>query len=258
MDDARIPWWLVLLLGVGVAGLAVWQSSRWKLQVRMGAGALALVYLALLAFAIGGDPRPVAAMRAWQISDLPVFGLCGLSLTAAVLLIGRPSFRGQLVWFGVLTFANAGICVAVGIIGIASILLAMGVAVMILLVKECRNGHGLTAAELWPTAITESIESPYLPWLAGGTGLVMAVALIGTTYYGLHAESARATPTRRHSALPSRARIRTVLNIQPDEERSTGLIDQAFGRRADVAVLLAVLVFVSLASAISTRSRSAC
>ena len=57
MDDSRIPWWLVVLLGIGVTGLAVWQSPRWKLQLRLGAGALALVYLALLAVAIGGDSR---------------------------------------------------------------------------------------------------------------------------------------------------------------------------------------------------------
>jgi len=253
MDESRIPWWLVLLLGIGVAGLAVWQSSRWKMQLRLGSGALALVYLTLLAFAIGRDPRSGAAM-AWQVSEMLKIGLCGVSLMAAVLLMGRPSFRGQLVWFGLLTFANAGICFASGMLGIASMLAMMGGTVVVLLSKGCRGSPPLTAAELWPASMTEpGGESPFLPWLAGGAGLLLAVALIGTTHHALHAESARATPTRRYSALPSRARIQTVLNLHADEKRSAGLMDQTFSRRADVAVLLAVLVLVSLASTMSSR-----
>ncbi len=254
MDDSRIPWWLVVLLGIGVTGLAVWQSSRWKLQVRLGAVALALVYLALLAVAVGGDPRGIAAdAQSWRLADLLVTGLCGVSLTSAVLLSGRPAFRGQLIWFGLLSLANAGICLARGVTGIATILAMTTAAVLIVLVRECRSGAPLSITDLWPASPQEpGDKSPDLAWLAGVTGLVLAVALIGTTYFALHAESMRAMTSRRHSAFPSRARLRTVLDIHSDAERSVRVMELTFAHRADVVVLLAALAFVSLASTMST------
>ncbi len=253
MDDSRIPWWLVVLLGIGVTGLAVWQSSRWKLQVRLGAGALALVYLALLVIAVGGDPRGIAAAQSWRLADLLVTGLGGVALTSAVLLSGRPALRGQLIWFGLLSLANAGICLARGVTGIATILAMTAAAALVLLVRECRSGAPLSISELWPASPQEpGDKSPDLSWLAGVTGLVLAVALIGTTYHALHAESTRAMTTRRHSAFPSRARIQNVLDIHSDEERSVSVMDLTFARRADVVVLLAALAFVSLASTMST------
>jgi hypothetical protein len=42
-----------------------------------------------------------------------------------------------------------------------------------------------------------------------------------------------------------------VLDVDANRERSTSLIDLATGRRADITLLLAVLVFVSLATSIS-------
>ena len=59
MVESRLPWWLVLLLGVWVAGLTVWSWPRAQRQVRWGAGLLSLVYLVLLVTALGGDPRIV-------------------------------------------------------------------------------------------------------------------------------------------------------------------------------------------------------
>ena len=258
MDDSRIPWWLVVLLGIGVTGLAVWQSSRWKRQLRLGAGALALVYLALLAVAVGGDPLGIAAAQSWRLADLLVSGLGGVALTSAVLLSGRPALRGQLIWFGLLSLANAGICLAWGVNGIATILAMSAAAALGLLVRECRSGTQLSITELWPASPQEPTdESPDLAWLAGVTGVLLAVALIGTTYFALHAESTRAMTSRRHSAFPSRARIRTVLDIRTDEERSASVIELTFTRRADVVVLLAALAFVSLASTMSTSRPSA-
>ena len=257
MDDTRIPWWLVVLLGIGVTGLAVWQSSRWKLRLRLGAGALALVYLALLAIAVGGDPRGISA-PSWQLPDLVVTGLSAISLIAAILLAGRPPLRGQLIWFGLLSLSNAGICFVTGCAGLASILAMTGAAMLVLLVRDCRSGGPLTASEFWPVSPADpDNEPPYVSLLAGATGLVLAVVLVGTCYYALHAESTRATTTRRHSAFPSRARIRTVLDIRPDDERSVRALERTFGRRADVVVLLAALVFVSVAATMSTSRRQA-
>jgi hypothetical protein len=261
MDDSRIPWWLVLLVGIGVTGLAVWQSARWKLPIRLGAGALAMLYLVLLAIAVGGDPRGMATARTGSLKEVLTTLLGGLSVTSAVLLSGRPAFRGQLVWFGLMSLANAGICFAWETVGIASLLVIAGFTSLVLLVKECRSGGPLKSSDCWPRPPFEPAGSPSNPVdeslhvsvLAGAVGLVLGVALIGTSYFALHTESTRATMTRRHSALPSRTRVRSVLDIRPDVERSIPAIELAFGRRADVVVLLAVLAFVALAASTSTH-----
>ena len=254
MDDSRIPWWLILLLGVAVAGLAVWQSSRWTLQLRLRAATLALIYLAMLAFVIGGDPHTGTTARVWRLADLLTAGLCGVSVLSAVFLAGRPQYRGQLVWFGLLSLSNAGICAVFGLVGIASMLAITAIGIVVLLVRSGRNGPLFTVSELWPGSKSEpSDEPPAMTWLSGATGLLAAVVLVGTCYYSLHAESMRATPSRRHSTMPSRARLRTVLDLDSDNERSFRLLDQLFGHRADIAVLLAALIFVSLASAMSVN-----
>lgn len=257
MDDSRIPGWLVLLLGIAVAGLAVWQSSRWKQQLRIGAGSLGLVYLGLLAYAIGGDSRGGTAARVWQFPSPWIVVLSGLSLTAAVLLVGRPTARGQLLWFAVLSLSNAAVCFVWGAFSPGILLTIVAVVAAGLLLVERRRGSSMQVAELWPAAAPDD-ESPYLVWLVGGTGFVLAVALVGVSYYALRAESSRAIATRRHSALPAQARLRAVLNIQPEHERADRFVELALGPRADVIVLLVILAFIALASGTSTgRARQA-
>lgn len=249
MDDPRISWWLIVLVGTGVAGLAVWQSSRWTLQLRLGAGALALVYMAMLAIAVGGNSRTAAAN--WRGPEVLAASLCGVSLLGAMLLIGRPSERGQLIWFALMSLANAGVCIVTGNAGIAIALTLIAIPVVGLLALDSRR-PGWSFSELWPSSAKEAAnESPYVVWLAGAAGFLIAVLLIGTSHYALHAESSRATTSRRHSALPTRTRLRTVLEVDANRERSTSLMDLATGRRADITLLLAVLVFVSLATSIS-------
>lgn len=254
MDDSRIPWWLVLLLGIGMAGLAVWQSSRWKPQLRFGAGALGLVYLALLAYLIGGDPRAGMAARAWQLPSLLSVGFCSLSVIAAVLMAGRPAYRGQLVWFLVFSLSNAALCCVWGAVSPGILLSVVAISTGCLLLLDLRQGPTMHVGELWPTIVHDD-ESPYLAWLTGGTGLVLAVALIGTSYHALRVESSRAIATRRHSAMPSQSRLRTVLNIQPEQERKTSFVDLALGHRGDVIILVTILAFIAMASSTSTCRR---
>ena len=279
MDDSRIPWWLVLLVGISVIGLAGWQSSRFKPQMRLGAGGLALAYLALLAFAIGGDPRGLATARAWRLPELLTVGLSGVSLVAAVLLVGRPSLRGQLIWFGVMSLANAGLASLHAGTNLIPLMLILPVIVIVYWqVREVRRGATFRMADLWPASSmhgdsagrgnsaapgdspsrhdspVQHDESPFHPWLTAGTGLAIAVLLVGTCYHALHAESTRASPSPRHSAFPARSRVRTVLGIEPDQERSVTSASIMFVQRVDVVVLLGVLSLVTLASAGMSRS----
>ena len=257
MDDSHRPWWLVLLLGVCVVGLAVWQSDRFKPQVRVGAMLLALVYLAFLAFTIGGDPRGVATWRSWSAQDYAFLGQAVLSVTAAILLVGRPHPRGQAVWFGVMSLMNAIICAAQKSTGTASLLALIGLTCVIYLIKELWSGRPLRTEDLWPQFFSkQENRAAGAIWLSGATGLVVSVLLIGTIHYALRAESSRATPTRRLSALPQPARIRSLLNIPAADQHSGLPTLTAFGNRPDIIVLLSVLAFISISAAVAKRSTS--
>jgi hypothetical protein len=259
MGETRIPWWLVVLIAIGVAGLAVWQSPVFKPKLRTAAGALGLIYLALLAFAIGGDPRSSTTVHSWTFPDLMIAAMCGVSIVSAVLLAGRPPFRGQMFWLGLMSLVNGGICFATNATVVGAVLTLMGTASAILLVNDCRGSQPPTLRELWPVADTAADpldDSPGLHWLAGGAGLATAIVLIGTIYHALHTESSRAMSTRRHSALPSVARIRSILTIDADPDGSAPRKDLTWGGRSDIVALLSVLAFLTFAGMMSARATS--
>lgn len=255
MDDSHRPWWLVVLLGVCVVGLAVWQSSRFKPQVRAGAMLLALIYLAFLAFTIGGDPRGVATWRSWSTQDYLFTGQAVLSVVAAVLLVGRPHPRGQAVWFGLMSLMNAIICAGEKSTGTASLLALLGLGCVIYLVKEYWSGRFLQTEDLWPQLFSkQEVETAGAIWLSGATGLVVSVLLIGTIHYALRAESSRANPTRRLSAMPQAARVRSLLNFTAADHDSELATLTAPERRPDIIVLLSVLAFITFSAAVAKRS----
>lgn len=255
MDDSHSPWWLVVLLGIGVIGLAVWQTSRFTAQVRLGAVLLALLYLAFVAFSIGGDPRGIATWRSWNTKDY-LFVLQGsLSLVAAVALVGRPHPHGRAIWFGLMSLSNAGICAACQATGIAIVLAIMAVGCGLYLIREQWCGRTLKGSDLWPKTSQESDEDAAgAIWLAGGTGFVVSVLLIGTIHYALRVESSRATPTRRLSALPATSRIRSLLDLPATDSRTASGLGHELARRTDLIILLGVLAFVTFSATATKRS----
>jgi hypothetical protein len=218
---------------------------------------MALIYLAFLAFTIGGDPRGVATWRSWSTQDYLFIGQAVLSVMAAVLLVGRPHPRGQAVWFGLMTLMNAIICAAEKSVVTASLLALLGFGCVIYLIKEYWSGRPLRTEDLWPQFISKQQDKAVgAIWLSGATGLVVSVLLIGTIHYALRAESSRATPTRRLSALPQSARIRSLLDIPATDQHSGLGTSTAVGRRPDIVVLLSVLAFISFSAAVAKHSTS--
>jgi len=261
MVESRLPWWLVLLLGVWVASLSVWSWSRASRELRWGAGLLSLVYLGLLCVALGGDPRVVTISGAVspRVSITNWSGLVSgvTAVLAAVMLLGRPSVRGQWSWFLVLTLANSANCFARGVASVGWALLAVSALVCLPLGRELLSGTRSTWAEWLPVRRKES--SPI--GLMCGTGFVLALALIGTWRYTVRVETTRATASHRFSAIPSADRIRAALEPKVVGSATggftpTGLLDLSLGRRADVMVLLAVLAFLALAMPSSACGKS--
>lgn len=215
---------------------------------------LALIYFAFLAFTIGGDPRGVATWRSWGTQDYLFIGQAVLSVIAAVLLVGRPHPRGQAVWFGLMSIMNAIICAAEKSTGTALSFALLGFACVIYLSKEYWSGRPLRTEDLWPQlfSIPEDKTTGAI-WLSGATGLVVSVLLIGTIHYAMRAESSRATPTRRLSALPQSARIRSLLNIPAADQHSRLATSTTLSKRPDIVVLLSVLAFLSFSAGVAKR-----
>ncbi|MEK6257335.1 MAG: hypothetical protein AABP62_01835 [Planctomycetota bacterium] len=247
MVESRLPWWLVLLLGVWVAGLSIWSWPRAQREVRWGAGLLSLVYLVLLFTALGGDPRTVqtssavprgAATGSWAFAVTSA-----MTVLAGVFLLGRPSGRGQLAWFLGLTVGNAASCLVCGAAAAGGTLLAVSAVIGIVLARDLRQGPRPMWCEWLPAPRSASIPVG----LVGATGFVLALLLVGTLRYTVRVETSRATASHRFSAIPSVDRVRAVLETDAAPRSTAGPFELAFGRRADVIVLLAALAFLVLA-----------
>ena len=254
MVESRLPWWLVLLLGVWVAGLTVWSWPRAQRQVRWGAGLLSLVYLVMLFTALGGDPRIVspasAVPRGAAAVSWAFVASSAVAVLAGVFLLGRPSGRGQLAWFLVLTLANAASCFAYGTAGVGAVLLAASAAIGVILARELRRG----ARPEWSECLPASRPALIPIGLVGATGFVLALMLFGTLRFALRVETSRSTASHRFSAIPSVDGVRAALESGTAPGSAAGPFELAIGRRADVIVLLSALAFLVLAMHHPTRS----
>ena len=97
--------------------------------------------------------------------------------------------------------------------------------------------------------------SAYTPiGLVGVTGFVLALLFVGTLGYVVRVETSRATASHRFTAIPSVDRVHVALETGAVRPSTAGPFELAFGRRADVIVLLAALAFLLLAMHNPSRS----
>lgn len=259
MVDSRLPWWLILLLGVWVISLTLWSWPRAQREIRWGAGLLSLAYLLLIFLALGGDPRTAAiaseevvgsAAKSW-----PVLMANAVGLVAGFLLLGRPQSRGQLTWYTLLTLANATSCLASGAIGVGWSLLLMASAVSGVLILELSRGDGASLPEWFPlskpdlTTVEQTVESVSV---IAVTGLLLAMVFVGTIAYVMRVEVSRTNASQHFSAIPSADQIQKKLPASRDAESFSTLGVLILGRRADIVVLLSALAFLALAMHNST------
>ncbi len=252
MAESHLPWWLVLLLGVWVAGLSLWSWPRARRQVRWGAGLLSLVYLVLLFIAVGGDPRAVptagAVPRGLAAVSWSFLVSSAVALLAAVCLLGRPAPSGQLSWFMVLTLANSASCFVCGSASVGWALLLLAAVTGIVLSREPGQRTRPNWREWLPAwNDTPSPSASNSRGLVGVTGFVLALLFVGTIGHVMRVETSRATASQRFSAIPSADRVRAALEAEAVRPSAAGPFELAFGRRADVIVLLAALAFLVLA-----------
>ncbi len=263
MNESRLPWWLVLLLGVWIVALSAWGSSRAAREVRWGAGLLSLVYLALIFFALGGDPRALPTLSAAvpRGAAAAVSAICAvIALLVGLCLLGQPTRRGRLMGILLFTIANGVNCFAIGVASVGGTVLVAAIALAIALVRELGRDDWPSAhqwlRELIPVS-SRAASNPmssevHLPattraGLAGATGIVLALLLVGTLRYAMRFETSRAVASHRFSALPSAERVRDALQNEDAGQSMARPFELLLDQRADVIVLLTVLAFLGLA-----------
>ena len=264
MDEQFLPWWLVLLLGLWTAALTIWQHPLVNREVRLWAGLSLSVYLGLIFLAVGLGPRgagtgTVFLARA-QFVSIGVVICIAMGLVSSVWMLGRTSLRSRRLCYTVVTLASAGFCalthafeIAIGLIIVAGFSLRP--------VFQRRPG------DEWPSqkeffASFVRFQTEPIPnersgeaWLIAGLNLVLACVLVGTLAYSLRIESSRSTLGPPLTALPSREILQ---QLHPDETASVEqvtLLDLLAGRRADVVVLMAAIVFLCLAISLDQPAR---
>ena len=84
-------------------------------------------------------------------------------------------------------------------------------------------------------------------WLIGGLFLMSALALIGTVSYSLRVDTSRTTASLRHTSLPSHRELDQILARGNTSRRDINLTRMALGVRADIVVLLVVIIFLRMA-----------
>lgn len=253
MDGALIPWWMAVLLGIGAAGLGVWQFPGISRPVRLGGGLLGLVYLLLMAYVLCSESRSGAEARWTQLRMIQA-GLGVVSIGAAAILTGSPSDPGRRFWFGIVSLANAGIALSCRSATIAAMLGLTGLVCLGLAAAAWRNGT-LTSQDLFPgERQCEGARTRVYAGLAMVTGFTMALALLATGRYAWQVETTRPTTTRRLSRFPERDRVRGVLSIDPDRESPTTLF-AGLGQRGDLILLMGGLLGLTLLAR-APRSKS--
>lgn len=259
MDEPFLPWWLVILLGMWVIAMSIWQRSGLHREVRLWAGLAALIYVGLIFLALGLGSQSDSLASTFNFSSVVLIFSMAIGIAAGLWGIGRCSTTSRRLSYVVLTCANACYCFqrdatipAVGLLIVACW------SSQPLLTQWRRSGFRRSRAWFFrfltceessrPVRIDESILGAIL------TGVVACV-LIGTLAYSTRIETSRLTRSPRHTALPSREQLERI-QLQKTESGPPSLVDLVFSQRADLIVLLSVLVLLSLASQLGHPLRS--
>lgn len=240
MDEVLISWWMVILLGIGTAGLCIGISAFGSFSYRAGGLALGLVYLVLLAYVLGTDSRLGAAQA--QFTDLPQVVLGVISLIAAGLAVAGSTDRGRTCALAGMSFANAGLAGLSGATGLALALGAIGFTALVDVVVRTVRHRSVSLAELLPAIEPRGARRLGFTALAFLTGLMLSLSILAVVRHAQIAESTRPITTRRLSKFPPRSRISEVLQIAPEAEPPRVLLWEL---RPDLLILLGALVVVA-------------
>lgn len=254
MFDSYFSWWFLLLLGVWIAGLVIWQQPKASAEFRWGAGVLVLAYIAMLFMALRVD-RTISATSTDSepllvaVDGLPIL-LALLSVVSAMMMIAPLSWSGERFWFASFTLGNAGLVWKSGLVNPTIMLTIMAALILMSLAREAALSRTWTWTDLLPrseerTGGLQQIRTPVL----AVTGMLLAVLFVGTVSHALRIERGRAFASHRFSAIPSTELVQSALGTATKSEDESNSMNQRSesGWRADVLLLASVLGFLVFA-----------
>ena len=268
MDDPFLPWWLVLLLGMWGVALTLWRHRAVDREFRLWAGLATLVYCGMIFLALGGRGQ-LGATASVPVSDILLYVLIAISLTASVWTISRFVFPSRQLAYVLLVLANSSLCFYWHQVEVGLGLLVIAGLNSVPLVRTFAGQKVPEFRELFVqftrfpfTRIEGSLdlnedENPGESILTGGLTCVAALLLLGTVSYGERAETSRAVSSPRHSILPSPDLLAQIFPTRPQPERAATVGDLILGIRSDVVVLLMVIIFLNLAMTMTAHANAA-
>lgn len=257
MEESFLPWWLMFLLGMWAVALALWQSPSIHREVRLWSGLATLVYLALIFHSVPSGARATGTQSSPAMADtfttIASIGCMALSLLASVWVLSQASRTSRRLSYSILTVSNAGFCASVGEPELAiALMIVAGISVMPL--SELRSA--ILSAKSFRDRIANVLQFDPQPiqsedagrfWLTCGINGVLAFVIIGTVAYSLRVEATRTGQSPRHTALPSPKQVERHADDSHHAVGKPTIMEFALGERADVVVLMAVLLFLVLA-----------
>ena len=171
-------------------------------------------------------------------------------------MLGRISLRSCRICYVVMTVSNAGFCglaqqpeIAVGLLIVA--VFSARQPTLEWFRTASRDGREWLSDFIRFTDDSVPAEKAGESWLVGCLNFILACVLIGSLAYSLRVESTRNIQSPRHTAIPTRDQLdRFHLGVNGSTKEPL-LFDLAFGHRGDVVVLLAAILFLSLAVALN-------
>lgn len=259
MDGPFLPWWMLLLLGAWAVALTIWQNPFAHRELRFWSGALTVAYLGLILLTANlgpTEPEATSSIRSASLSHFFAIVFMTVSLLAGIQIVGCVSVMTKQVGYLLLTIANALFCVCLDRIEIA---IGLGIVACYLARSLHRSGtfsslvaKGSSFRDYFRLNHSLRIGNTGSEFLLGAFNVVFTIMLIGTLSYSLRVETTPPATGPGHSVLPSHEFLK---RFQPHsaslEQYATGqtsALDQIFGSRADLLMLPAVIIFLTLGS----------
>ena len=259
MDVPLFPWWLMLLVGMWAVAITFWLHPASHREIRMWAGLSTLVYLGLIFLALRVVPQTqssdhLSANDTRSTSPQQIgLAICVMtSLTASVWLLGPVSPRRKRICYLIVTLANAIVCFMVQQPEAALGLLIVAWIAVKPIVFAWSAPHRRPSIQ-WLMGFTRFHHKPvgterrgeYL--LIGLLCGILTLTILGTISNGLKNETSQSATRFQPTNQTTLEKLDVHIATTNNSSSKITLIDFALETRSDLIVLMAVIVFLSLA-----------
>lgn len=254
MDGQYLPWWSILLLGMWAVAVTLWIHPKVDRELRLWAGLACLVYIVLIFLALTASPAPDPGNLGGSLKIGMVEILSGLliaiSLTACLWSLSPISHECRQACYTAFTLANAGLCLLFGQWELSvGLLIVVGIIARPLL-RTYLKSKEVRSVRAWLFPFIQfrhgpADEQPEF-WRIGALTCLLTVTLVGTISYATSVENIQPAGETQQSVLPSASLLNRILTKKSHPAPTSSLVDLALSTRADLVVLMAIILFLKL------------